>query len=175
MGSPADAPGGDAEDGPQFEMTISQGFWLGRYAVTQAHWQVGLGNNPSHFQDQYPDGPVAHVNWYQATAFCEQLTLRFREHLPAGYEFGLPTEAQWEYACHAGTQTLYHSGNSLADLARVAWYEENSAGYRLADAIQTTTYYFPFGGLRGSSHRSLTTKRFTGQYHESSIPGWAVC
>jgi formylglycine-generating enzyme required for sulfatase activity len=129
MGSPADEPGGDAEDGPQFEMTISQGFWLGRYAVTQAQWQVVMGNNPSHFQDQYPDGPVENVRWYQATAFCEQLTLRFREHLPAGYEFGLPTEAQWEYACRAGTQTLYHSGNSLADLARVAWYEENSAGY----------------------------------------------
>jgi formylglycine-generating enzyme required for sulfatase activity len=79
-----------------------------------------------HFQLQGLNCPVENVSWYDALAFCDQLNQRLINQPPLGYRFSLPTEAQWEYACRAGTQTLYYSGDTEADLARVAWYASNS-------------------------------------------------
>jgi formylglycine-generating enzyme required for sulfatase activity len=130
MGSLEDEPNRTLEDIDQgyFEMTFSRGFWLGQYSATQAQWQAVMSDNPSHYQP-CPDCPVETINWHQAMAFCAELNEQFDQILPTNYKFSLPTEAQWEYSCRAGTQTLYHSGNSLADLSRVAWHKENSGGH----------------------------------------------
>ncbi len=72
--------------------------------------------------------PVIFVSWHDAMKFCEKLTTQERDagRLPAGYKYTLPTSKQWEYACRAGTTTKYCSGNTEADLSRVAWWELNS-------------------------------------------------
>jgi len=128
MGSPISESERGEEEERQFEAKISQGFWLGQYSVTQAQWQAVFGSNPSHFQ-QCLDCPVDSVNWHQAINFCQELNKIFGGELPKGYEFSLPTEVHWEYACRAGTITMYHSGQTLIDLSRVAWHKNNSSGH----------------------------------------------
>lgn len=127
MGSQEDEPGYEASvDEAPFLATLSKGFWLGKYPVTQAQWQAIMQNNPSHFQLSGANRPVENVTWFDAISFCDQLNQRLSRDLPGGYQFSLPTEMQWEYACRAGAQTPYYSGNTEADLARVAWYAGNS-------------------------------------------------
>ena len=113
MGSPKDELGRSDDEIPH-RVTLTQDFWLGKYSVTQRQWIVVMGSNPSYFQngDRYP---VEQVSWYDAMAFCQKLTERERSagRLPAGYEYTLPTEAQWEYACRAGTTTPYSFGSAL--------------------------------------------------------------
>ena len=115
MGSPPSEPDREEDEGPQTIVTISRGFWLGKYEVTQREYQAVMGNNPSNFKGDL-DLPVEGVVWYDATNFCGKLTARelAAGRLPAGYEYGLPTEAQWEYACRAGTATATALGNSLS-------------------------------------------------------------
>jgi formylglycine-generating enzyme required for sulfatase activity len=111
-----------------FEATLSRGFWLGQYQVTQMQWQEVMKDNPSHYQP-CPDCPVENISWYQAMAFCAELNQIVGSILPSDYQFSLPTQAQWEYCCRAGTQTLYSTGNNPADLSRAAWHKENSEGH----------------------------------------------
>ena len=123
MGSPEDEPGrGSGET--QHRVTISDGFWMGKYEVTQRQYEQLIGENPSHFWRAGPDAPVETVDWNQAKTFCEKL-----ERAPgfAAFRRGvgnqalrarLPTEAEWEYACRAGTTGPYAG----------AWYEQNSGG-----------------------------------------------
>lgn len=130
MGSPLDEPGRDPyEDQPAFEVTLSKGFWLGRYLVTNIQWFRVMGNLAYPLTNDNANWPVSNVNWYEAMDFCEKLNRMFKEDLPDEYRFRLPTEAQWEYACRAGTQSVYYSGNTLNDLDRVAWHRENSGGH----------------------------------------------
>ena len=123
MGSPPDEPARDKAEGPQRRVTLSRGFWLGRTEVTQAQYEAITGTNPSRFQVAGPDAPVEHVSWLDAMAFCEKLTARERAagRLPEGYRYTLPTEAQWEYACRAGTTDAY-----AGPIEAMAWYDENS-------------------------------------------------
>lgn len=106
----------------EFEVTLSKGYWLGVYPVTQCQWQSVMHTNPSTFRN--PNHPVSGVGWQDAMDFCQRLDVS-RLPIPKGYSFGLPTEAQWEYACRAGTKYRYQIGNSLADLSRVAWHRDN--------------------------------------------------
>jgi formylglycine-generating enzyme required for sulfatase activity len=124
MGSPVDEPGRNKAEGPQMQVTITKGFWLGKTEVTQAQYSAFTGTNPSQFQSAGPDTPVEEVSWLDAVEFCRKLNVRERAagRLPEGYEFTLPTEAQWEYACRAGSVTAY-SGEPDA----MAWYKENSS------------------------------------------------
>jgi formylglycine-generating enzyme required for sulfatase activity len=126
MGSPADEVGRFNDEGPQTEVTISKSFWLGKTEVTQGQWESVMGGNPSHFKG--PDLPVEQVSWEDAMAFCEVLTQRERDagRLPEGYVYTLPTEAQWEYACRAGTTTRFSFGDSDSDLGDYGWYGGNS-------------------------------------------------
>lgn len=103
------------------EVHISQPFWLGKTEVTQAQWRAVMGFNPSYFQGN--NRPVERVSWHEALEFCRRLTERERVagRLPEGYVFTLPTEAQWEYACRAGT-TGTHAGN----VADMGWINVNS-------------------------------------------------
>jgi len=129
MGSPATEAERDASEGPQTLVTISQGFWMGKYEVTQGEYASVMGNNPSWFNGDrsgpplgfYPNygidlsRPVEEVSWDDAVAYCSALTQRERlsGRLPAGYVYRLPTEAEWEYACRAGTTSAFHYGPKL--------------------------------------------------------------
>ncbi len=105
---------------PQHRVTL-QKYYLGKYPVTQEQYQAVMGNNPSQFQDN-PKNPVEQVSWHDAQAFCQKL----RE--LTGQDFRLPTEAEWEYACRAGTQTRYYFGDDETQLGDYAWYGSNSEG-----------------------------------------------
>ncbi|TVP63904.1 MAG: formylglycine-generating enzyme family protein, partial [Leptolyngbya sp. LCM1.Bin17] len=118
MGTPEDEP--DSER-PQHRVELQQ-FLMGRYPVTQVQWRVvasydreeiDLKPEPSEFQGD--DLPVERVSWYEAREFCKRLSTR------TGKNYHLPSEAQWEYACRAGTTTAYHFGDQLTE--EVANYE----------------------------------------------------
>jgi formylglycine-generating enzyme required for sulfatase activity len=115
MGSPPSERDRYSDEGPQTLVTISRGFFLGKYEVTQREYLAVMGSNPSWFTGDL-DRPVERVSWYEAVAYCERLTQQERAagRLPAGYEYRLPTEAQWEYACRAGTTTATAFGDSLS-------------------------------------------------------------
>ena len=106
MGSPDDEPERFGDEGPQHQVTISQGFWLFDTACTQALWQAVMGNNPSRFQGI--DRPVEYVSWNN----CQDFLKKLNERLP-GLDLSLPTEAQWEYACRAGTTTPFSFGTNI--------------------------------------------------------------
>jgi len=95
-----------------------EGFWMGKTEVTQAQWQTIMGNNPSFFNGE--NRPVESILWNEGQEFLRQLEAR------TGTAFRLPTEAEWEYACRAGTQTVYSFGNDVRELGNYAWYRENS-------------------------------------------------
>ena len=112
-------------------VTLTEGYWLGKHEVTQSQWEKVMGSNPSYFKGA--NRPVETVNWYDATSFCDKLTAL--EHtagrLPVGMAYQLPTEAQWEYACRAGTKTVFSFGDSLtSDQANILGgpYETTDVG-----------------------------------------------
>ncbi len=105
MGSPPEEPERD-EDETLHEVTLRQGFYLGIHAVTQAQWQAVMGNNPSHFKGR--KRPVEQVSWDDCQEFLTKLSAR------DGKRYGLPSEAEWEYACRAGTTTPFHFGETLS-------------------------------------------------------------
>ncbi|MBR6460739.1 MAG: formylglycine-generating enzyme family protein [Verrucomicrobia bacterium] len=113
MGSPADELGRESDE-VQHEVTLTQDYWLGKYEVTQAQYEAIMETNPSHFSGD--NNPVEEVSWNDAMEFCAKLTAAAKASgkLPEGYEFTLPTEAQWEYACRAGTTTALNSGKNLS-------------------------------------------------------------
>ena len=134
MGSPEDELG-RFDDETQHQVTLTKGYWLGKYEVTQAQYEAVTGENPSKFIGA--DRPVEKVSWNDAMEFCKKLTEieKAAGRLPEGYEYTLPTEAQWEYACRAGTTTALNSGKNLSDkyqcseMDEVGWYGYNSGRY----------------------------------------------
>ena len=119
MGSPATEPGRDDDEGPVHQVTVSQPFYLGKYEVTQGQWQAVMGNNPSDLSDCGATCPITGVSWDGTQQFITALNRQ-----EGAYVYRLPTEAEWEYAARAGTQTAYHFGNAARDLALYAWYGE---------------------------------------------------
>jgi formylglycine-generating enzyme required for sulfatase activity len=122
MGS-TKAEGGDDNERPQHEVTIRKAFYMGAYPVTQEQYKQVMGR---HFSSN-GKLPAEKVGWHHAVNFCERLSARTEEKA-AGREYWLPTEAEWEYACRAGTMTRYHSGDGEEDLKKAGWYERNSGG-----------------------------------------------
>jgi formylglycine-generating enzyme required for sulfatase activity len=106
---------------PRHEVQITQGFWLGKYPVTQAQWQAVMGNNPSYSKGV--NRPVEQVSWDDAQEFLKNLRSLGDF---GGLTFRLPSEAEWEYACRAGTQTAYSFGDDPGQLGAYAWYYDNS-------------------------------------------------
>ncbi|HIG31464.1 MAG TPA: formylglycine-generating enzyme family protein, partial [Verrucomicrobiales bacterium] len=130
MGPPADEQGIDRFEGPLTKVTISKQFWLSKYEVTQGQYEELMGSNPSSFVEAGLNAPVESVNWTDAVDFCRRLGDRERAagRLPAGYDYWLPTEAQWEYACRAGTTTRFSFGDDPenSELVEYAWYGDGS-------------------------------------------------
>ena len=115
MGSPPEELA-HRPDETQVEVTLSRGFWIGKYEVTQGQWQRLMGTfHGTMDKGAGEDFPLYWVNYFEAEEFCRKLTAQARaaRQLPDGWEFRLPTEAQWEYACRAGTTTATHFGDSL--------------------------------------------------------------
>jgi formylglycine-generating enzyme required for sulfatase activity len=128
MGSPETEPGRLPNEGPQHEVTISRPFHIGVYEVTQAEYDKVTGTNPSQFNKDNgggPKHPVEMVSWHDAVAFCKKLS-ELPEEKKAGRVYRLPTEAEWEYACRAGTQTAYSFGDTAEELERHGWVAENA-------------------------------------------------
>lgn len=98
---------GKADEKPVHRVTISRAFYIGKYEVTQAQWKGEMGNNPSQFNGDAL--PVEQVSWDDAQRFINKLN-----ELRDGFSYRLPTEAEWEYACRAGTTTDFAFGNSLS-------------------------------------------------------------
>lgn len=115
MGSPTDEPARRSDEGP-VTVTLTSGFWAGKFEVTQAQWRREMGDFPGPLNGGVGDDfPVYWVTWLGAEEFCRRLTQRARANgeLDASWEFRLPTEAQWEYACRAGTTTAFAFGPTL--------------------------------------------------------------
>ncbi|MBO7391712.1 MAG: formylglycine-generating enzyme family protein, partial [Verrucomicrobia bacterium] len=126
---------GRGGDEIQHQVTLSSGYWMGKYEVTQAQYEAVMGENPS-LRFIGADLPVEAVTWENAKEFCAKLTEieKAAGRLPQGYEYSLPTEAEWEYACRAGTTTALNSGKNLSrlddcpEMDEVGWYWCNSNG-----------------------------------------------
>jgi sulfatase modifying factor 1 len=113
-GEPERRPGED-----QVEVTLTSGFWMAKFEATQGQWKTTMAQLPGKLTAQLPEGddlPVGNVNFAEAEAFCRKLTELGRRsgEIPEGWEFRLPTEAQWEYACRAGTTTATSFGDMLS-------------------------------------------------------------
>ena len=117
MGSPSDEDGRFPNE-RQHEVRISQGFWMGKYEVTQGEWEAVMGGSPSYHSECGPRCPVEMVSWEDAQEFIGSLNER---ESGRGYRYRLPTEAEWEYAARAGTMEARYG-----ELDDVAWYWDNS-------------------------------------------------
>ena len=138
MGSPPDEPGRKGNEGPQHEVVIARGLWMFATPVTQAVWQVVMGDNPSQFKSA--QRPVDQVSWDDCQLFLAQLNSAF-----SGLGVSLPSEAQWEYAARAGTDSALYSGpleilreHHAPALDGIAWYGGNSGvGFELEGGWDT--------------------------------------
>ena len=109
----------DSDEQPVHQVTITNSFYLGIYEVTQAQWVVVMGSNPSYLTDD--SRPVEQVSWYDVQDFIAQLN-----DLEGTDKYRLPTEAEWEYACRAGSTTAYCFGDDESQLTQYAWYRRNA-------------------------------------------------
>jgi formylglycine-generating enzyme required for sulfatase activity len=130
MGSPIEEAGAD-DDEEQHQVTISKDYYLGVTEVTQGQYEKVMGTNPSYFQKRVirkSDSsmyPVEQVSWEDAVEFCKRLS-DLPEEKAASRVYRLPTEAEWEYACRAGSKTAYSFGEGSKSLGDYAWFDGNS-------------------------------------------------
>ena len=135
MGSPETEEGRAEDEGPQHEVTISRGFWLGKYEVPQQQWEAVAKTRPWEGKEQVqvsPDNPAVYISWEDVHDFINRLN---RTRSTTIYR--LPTEAEWEYAARAGTTTRWSFGDEEAQLGEYAWYKENTVvvGEKYAHAV----------------------------------------
>ncbi len=126
MGSPDLDRATVKNEKPQHRVRITRPFYLGATEVTQGQYRAVMFRSPSKFTGS-DDLPVERVSWNDAIAFCDKLSEREKEQL-GGARYRLPTEAEWEYACRAGSTTRYSFGDVAASLGEFAWYKGNSDG-----------------------------------------------
>ena len=120
MGSPEDEEGRFDWEGPQREVTLSRGFWMGKYEVTQGEWEAVMGSNPSRYEECGARCPVETVSWEDVQGFVARLNER-EAAAGSAARYRLPTEAEWEYAARAGT-----TGARYGELDEIAWWSGNS-------------------------------------------------
>ncbi len=131
MGSPDSDKGAEGDvnrppqpdEKPQHRVRITKPFYLGKYPVTQEQWEAVMGSNPSLVKS--PKNPVEQVSWEDCQKFLDKLNAKLGT---GGGKFQFPTEAQWEYACRAGSTTKYYFGDDEKELGEYAWYLMNSDG-----------------------------------------------
>jgi formylglycine-generating enzyme required for sulfatase activity len=131
MGSPLTEEDRFNDEGPQTTVTLTRPFFIGTRLVTQGDYLSVLGSNPSFFTGN-TNLPVDQVSWTDANKYCSLLTQRelTAGRIPAGWKFRLPTEAEWEYTCRAGTTNRFYYGDDLdyTSLTNYAWFVDNSDG-----------------------------------------------
>jgi len=124
------------DEQPVHEVTLQE-FWIGKYAVTQKQWQAVMGNNPANFKGK--DLPVENISWNDAMDFCERASQK------VGNKVRLPTEAEWEYACRAGTTTTFHFGETITtDLVNYNGnypYENTPKGQYREKTVDADAFY----------------------------------
>ena len=124
MGSPV----GEADRFPEeatYDVTITRGFYLTETEITQAQWYAVMGDEPSYLSGG--SRPVEHVSWLMATAFCRKLSQA------TGRTCRLPTEAEWEYACRAGSTTAFSFGDDPTAIGEYAWFQDNALPIKTHD------------------------------------------
>ena len=120
MGSPYSGHGRGKEEDPQHQVTISKPFYMGVTEVTQAQYEAVMGKDLSNFKGAA--NPVDGISWNDATDFCKKISEKTRQAVR------LPTEAEWEYACRAGTESAFSFGDDPSALGDYAWWGGNSDG-----------------------------------------------
>ena len=129
MGSPTNELHRQPNEGPQTVVTLTHGFWIGKFEVTQGEYVSVMNTNPSFFPGDL-SRPVSSVSWFDATNYCWKLTQRelAAGRIPPGSQYRLPTEAEWECAARAGTTTRFSYGDDpdYSDLTNHAWFILNS-------------------------------------------------
>ncbi len=135
MGSPEGEVGRQSDEGPQRQVRLSHGFYLGKYEVTQGQWIAVMETVPWLGEDYIQlnsNHPAVYVSWHDAQAFAEKLNAAAGDSL-----YRLPTEAEWEYAARAGAQTRWSFGDDEVMLGQYAWYRDNAweRGLRYAQPV----------------------------------------
>lgn len=139
---------------------LTKGFYLGKYEVTQEQYEKVMGKNSSQFKGDKL--PVEQVSWNDAVEFCDELNKK--ERIPRGWEFALPTEAQWEYACRAGTTTAYSWGDNITP--QLANYNESG----INKTVEVGSYKSnPWGFFDLHGNVREWTADWNGAYPRSSV------
>ena len=133
-------PGGFVMGEKQYNVTevwLTRPFWLGMYEVTQGQWLALMGRTPSFFKGAGKNAPVENVSWEDAIVFCRRLTERegAAGRLPPGYEYTLPTEAQWEYACRASSATTKFNWGDTFEVGRANMGNNSSASVSAGENV----------------------------------------
>ncbi|MBX3728879.1 MAG: formylglycine-generating enzyme family protein [Candidatus Sumerlaeia bacterium] len=161
MGSPESEDGRYPSEGPLTQVTFSSGFWMAATEVTQAQWKAVMGaeSDPATFKGD--DLPVETVSWNEAVDFCGRLSNLIGETVT------LPTEAQWEYACRAGSQTRFHFGDGDATLRDYDWVFANSS-------MQTHPVGSKFPNAWGLYDMHGNVREWCLDWWADSLPGGSV-
>ncbi len=132
MGSPGNEPGHEEDESPQHLVKLMRGFYLGATEITQKQWVTVMGSRPWSGKEYVEEGDecaASYVSWDDAVAFCKKLSQT------EGRTYRLPTEAEWEYACRAGTKTAYSFGDSASQLGEYAWFDGSVGGQKYAHGV----------------------------------------
>ena len=147
MGSPPTEEGRNEDEGPRREVTISKPFYMGVTEVTQGQWVAVMGtrpwSRPRALSKEDPGNAASYIGWKGAVAFCRKLSWKVRRKVK------LPSEAQWEYACRAGSKGRFCFGDDESILGEYAWYEENSWDLGKEYAQEAGSWKPNAFGLRG--------------------------
>ena len=129
MGTPASDPYKSVNELPQFQVSLTHGFWMSQLEITQSQYQNLMCTNPARFKGDL-DQPVETVSYNDAVEYCARMSQQERAagRLPDGYYYRLPTEAEWEYSSRAGSTNVYFFGDDPSVLGTYGWYSSNSQG-----------------------------------------------
>lgn len=161
MGSPVSESERERDE-HQHRVTLAKGYWLGKYEVTQGEWQEVMGTNPSRFSNCGRNCPVERVSWNEVQEFIRRLNQQ-----DSANRYRLPTEAEWEYAARAGSQTAYSFGNDPGDLENYGWHDDNSG-----DRTHPVGQKSPNGWGLYDMHGNVW--EWTADWHGKNYPGGSV-